>query len=556
MSKIVVLNSGGFDSITLLRSVVAEHEKDEVHSLHFNYGERNQKQQLECVNKVCERLNIPNICIELPPISWTSRDFYKESNNYGSQYLEYRNLIFLSYALSYAESIGAEKIYLATLKGLHYPDTSEVFFEGLNHFSKPLSNIEVVAPFSQYEKIDLVYYANKYGVGLDEFFSCDTPNSEGEPCGECADCKDIEVLNKILTIDHPHKALVMNGFNYTDPEFIRLSREQKVREVRLLINNDCQLKCSHCFYGFEDTKSPILSNEELYEVVLEAEELGIENIHFSGKEPLYDDSIVWFAKKMFEDNLNITFDIVTNGVNIPKYAQDLKRYGLKKFYLSVDDVLDSNGIRSVHGVTDRALRVCCAENIEVEIFIDLHENNYNKVYDIVSYLSDTYPCVSSFYIRTIRNIGSAKDMDLLPVKYLEQTFLDIVKSAKTYTDKEFNMNIGIEYEHSIYRGGEDNIFIDVLDTQDLMFTTLILPNFHMVLEDRCYRYEFQITITPDGYALGCGSEVSCENYDETSVGNIRDYSLKELIERGKDIVTGTCNKNYCNNGCKKCSFLY
>lgn len=555
MSKIVVLNSGGFDSVVLLHYIKFENPNSEITSLHFKYGARNQKQQLESVDNVCERLDIRNVCIDIPPISWTSRDFYGESNSYESQYLEYRNLIFLSYAISYAESIGANSVYLATLKGLHYPDTSDTFFKGINSFTKPLSNIEVITPFSTCEKIDLIYYANKYSVNCGEFFSCDTPDSLGNPCGKCADCEDIKFINNVLTLDHPHKVLVRNGYDYTDPDFIKVSREQKVKEIRLLLNNSCQLKCRHCFYGFEDTKLPVLSNEELYKIVQEADKLGLENVHFSGKEPLYDDSIVWFAKKMFEDKLNITFDIVTNGINIPKYAHDLKKYGLKKFYLSVDDVLNANGIRSVKGVTDKALKVCCDENIDVEIFIDLHSNNCDKVLDIVSYLSDTYSCVSRFYIRTIRNIGNAKDMKLLSISELEQAFVGILNSAVKYPDKKFEMNIGIEYEAVIYNG-EDNMFVEPLETQDFMFTTLVLPNFNMILEDRCYRYEFQITITPDGFALGCGSEVSCDNYDKISVGNVRDHSLEELIQIGKDTVTGVCNENYCGNDCKKCSFLY
>lgn len=553
MSKIVVLNSGGFDSVVLMNYLQDVHEGDEIHSLHFLYGANNEKQQLECVSKVCEKVGAVNRVIQLPVIDWSTNDFYSDTiKGYKEQYLEYRNLIFLSYALSYAESIGADKIYLATLKSHGYVDTSEVFFKGINSFSMPLTNIEVVTPFSNFEKVDLIYHVNKYGINKTDYFTCDAP-VEGKPCGECGDCKALEFINDILKIDFPHKALVVSGYDYSDPTFIDLLVNQKITEVRLLINNLCQLKCKHCFYGFEDTKAPVLSKEELYDVILQADKLGIENIHFSGKEPLYNDDILWYAHKMKEDNLSITFDLVTNGINIPKYAEELRDCGLKKFYLSVDDIMHTNGVRSVQGVTDKALKVCSDLGITVEIFIDLHSNNYNKVFDIISYLVDNYSCVKSFYIRTIRNIGSAENMTMLSKDNLLETYKQVSSASEKYTSIEFSLNISIEYEKVLYDGTLNEI-ADMLDILDYSFMCNVTENFMLILEDSCSRYSTQITVTPDGYVLGCASEVSSADYDKLSVGNVKDLSLESLIQKGKNEITPTCNENMCF-GCKKCSFL-
>lgn len=553
MSKIVVLNSGGFDSVVLMNYLHTIQEEKEIYSLHFTYGAKNEAQQLECVNRVCEKVGAVSKIIALPEINWTAREFYKDGScEYESQYLEYRNLIFLSYALSYAEAIGAEKIYLATLKSHGYIDTCETFFKGINSFSKPLTNIEVVTPFSDLEKADLIYYVNKCGVKDTDYFTCDDP-IDGKPCGKCGDCKTLEYVNEILKIDFPHKALVVSGYDYSDPTFIDLLVNQKVTEVRLLINNLCQLKCKHCFYGFEDTKAPVLSKEELYDVILQADKLGIENIHFSGKEPLYNDDILWYAHKMKDDNLSITFDLVTNGINIPKYAEELRDCGLKKFYLSVDDVMHTNGVRSVQGVTDKALKVCSDLGITIEIFIDLHSNNYNKVFDIISYLVDNYSCVKSFYIRTIRNIGSAESMTMLSKDNLLETYKQVLSASNKYTGVDFSLNINIEYEQVLYDGTHDEI-TDMLDLLDNLFMCNVTENFMLILEDSCSRYSTQITVTPDGYVLGCASEVSSEDYDKLSVGNVKDLSLESLIQKGKSEITPTCNENMCF-GCKKCSFL-
>lgn len=196
MSRAVVLNSGGFDSIVLINYLHTILGEENLHSLHFLYGANNEKQQLRCVNKVCEKLGIVNKVIKLPPIDWTASNFFTDSDyEVKSQYLEYRNLIFLSYALSYAEAIKADKIYLAFLNNSHYPDTSPAFLQALNSFCQPESGISIDAPFIFDSKFRLGHIANYLGITSEDYFSCDKPTPEGKPCGECLDCetlKDVE----------------------------------------------------------------------------------------------------------------------------------------------------------------------------------------------------------------------------------------------------------------------------------------------------------------------------------------------------------------------------
>lgn len=200
MSKIVVLNSGGFDSVVLMNYLHTIQEEKEIYSLHFLYGANNEKQQLECVNKVCEKLGAVNKVIQLPLIDWTQSNFFKaEGYEKQSQYLEYRNLIFLSYALSYAEAIGADKVYLALINNSGYPDTTIEFLQGLNSFCEPASHIVIDAPFIFDGKQRLAHIAQYLGIKEDEYFSCDVPTTEGRPCGECDDCVAIkEIFKKVL----------------------------------------------------------------------------------------------------------------------------------------------------------------------------------------------------------------------------------------------------------------------------------------------------------------------------------------------------------------------
>lgn len=390
-------------------------------------------------------------------------------------------------------------------------------------------------------------------VSTEDYFSCDVPINN-KPCGECADCKELKEVEDILTINHYHKALVYNNYDYLDPKFKELLSKEPIFELRMLHNNSCQLKCKHCFYGFEETKSPILAKEKLYSAIKEAAELGISNIHFSGKEPLFDDEILWYANKIKEDNLPLTFDIVTNGINVPKYAKELKDCNIKCIHLSVDDVMSSNGVRKIKGVTEKALESCCKEGIDVDIYIDLHENNFNKVSSIIKFLAERYSCVKSFYVRTIRSIGNAINIPLLDYMCILTTVEQVKECAKLYPTKSFIMSLGIEYEQVIF-GYEDSDILQTMFTNlDNHFTDCYFDNLRFILEDCCKRYACQVTLTPDGYLLGCTSEVASEDYDKLSVGNIKDHPLKELIDLGKKTITPYCNDNLCD-GCKKCSFL-
>ena len=200
MSRVVVLNSGGFDSIVLMNYLHTVQGEENIHSLHFLYGASNEEQQLRCVNKVCEKLGAVNKVIQLPPIDWTTSEFFKDTEyNESSQYLEYRNLIFLSYALSYAEAIKADKIYLAFINNSQYPDTSLEFLQGLNSFCQPSSGISIDAPFIFDSKYRLGHIAKYLGITHEDFFSCDKPTADGSPCGECLDCMTLKEIQESIS---------------------------------------------------------------------------------------------------------------------------------------------------------------------------------------------------------------------------------------------------------------------------------------------------------------------------------------------------------------------
>lgn len=544
MDKIVVLNSGGFDSTCLINHVFYTLEKgSDIHSLHFTHGNRNAKQETKCVRKVCKKLGVENHTIKLPKMSWTKGNFYSKGYDVHSQYLEYRNLIFLSYAISFAESIGAKRIYLAILKShWGYNDTSKEFIRKINSISEQ-SGIKIITPFSNYDKDNLKKFVIDYGIKVNEYFSCDVPTIFGNRCNKCLDCQDLKSIESDLMVNTPVKRYIISK-NLKDKHFMWLEKTEPIKEIRFLLNNKCQLKCKHCFYGFDSMVGKQLDNETLYRALKDSFELGVSHVHFSGKEPLFDDNIFWYTRKFKKEFPEITWSVVTNGINIPKYVNTLKEQGCERVFLSVDDVLDTNGVRTNH-TTIKALDSLNESEIPTEIFIDLHEKNKGKISDIIRTLYKKYPrIIKQFYIRTIKPIGNASSFSLLTCEDINNVYEQLKEvSSPNYS---IVFSIGIEYVPVISNSplGHD------IEEQNKYFSCIFGDNFTVYLESFCNRYQTQVTLTPDGYLLGCASEVSSSNYDKISVGNITEYSMKSLFKKGKRKLI-QCQKE----NCYRCSFL-
>lgn len=218
--KIIVLNSGGFDSVTLLNLVCAEYPEAEITSLFFNYQQRNLEKEREKSREAVSKLNkkgakINHLEIDIPPIFWTNSSLYYSEGDINNQYIEMRNLIFISYALSLAEHIKANKIYMAIIDGGNYTDTSKKFIRATKKYIKDILNIDYETPFLELTKIELSELVKKFNISLEDSFSCNTPvkddNGNLIPCGKCGDCKDLELVKKLLDNDEETINFVRNS---------------------------------------------------------------------------------------------------------------------------------------------------------------------------------------------------------------------------------------------------------------------------------------------------------------------------------------------------------
>ena len=530
--KILVLNSGGFDSVTMLHELRKTKPSAQIHTLFFDYGQRSEVMEERCATKVSNKLDCKFHKIKLPSMDWTNSNFFNDDyKSIESQYLEYRNLIFLSYALSLSQSIGAAEIYLAVLKShWGYADTSPEFLTLMNSLSM-LQGIKIIAPYRDLDKPDVMLRAYKYGVTPNTWWSCDTPKSEEfliSPCGECPDCKSLEEANEYLKVT-PYRAHFQKEFSFEEAV-----KDYPLKELRVLLNNKCQLNCKHCFYGFDDMVEAPLTTDEMRSVITQALLLGVKSIHYAGKEPLYDGTIFEYVEWVHDSYPDVEQSVVTNGINVPKYADGISRLGLKVF-LSVDF---NHFLRSETTALD-ALDALQSHGIKPIVFIDLHQNNYDKIYGLMEKLYFKYR-IDTFHLRTLRNVGNAT-YNTLPELSVKQVIEAIEQAYKFnvahYGDINMvSVDIGCAYAKAFLNEAQFDNCSDMVNWELENIeagTNYINDKFRLNIEYFCCKYISSVTVTPDGFILGCGAEVANPNYDKVSVGNVRDYSLYALVNKGK-----------------------
>ena len=203
MSKrAVCIISGGMDSA--LAAQIAKEEGYEIIALHFNYGQRTEKRELESFRKIAEHLDA-NECyeIDLPffeqigASALTDRSIEVPTGGLGEgvpvTYVPFRNGIFLSIASAIAEKHGAEALFIGVVEedSSGYPDCRESYIrkmqEAVNLGTKEETAIEIKMPLVALKKSQIVQRALELGVPLEYTWSC--YRDEERACGVCDSCR-------------------------------------------------------------------------------------------------------------------------------------------------------------------------------------------------------------------------------------------------------------------------------------------------------------------------------------------------------------------------------
>ena len=201
--KAVVLLSGGLDSATTL--FYAKKKGFNVICIIFDYGQRHKK-EIKSAVKIANKARCPYeiIKIRLPwkgsalldrSISIPRNSSFKKRQGIPVTYVPARNTIFLSFALSCAEAIGAKSIFIGAnaIDFSGYPDCRPNYYVQFNRLSRlatkvsqERSDIKIFTPLINKSKREIVILAKKLRVPLELTWSCYKGNKE--PCRVCDSC--------------------------------------------------------------------------------------------------------------------------------------------------------------------------------------------------------------------------------------------------------------------------------------------------------------------------------------------------------------------------------
>ena len=213
-SKAVVLVSGGLDSAVTLAVAAAELGARNCWTISFDYGQRHRV-ELAAAARVAEALGIPPIHrlvlkVDLRAIGGSALtadiDVPKDAGPRAEHdvpitYVPARNLIFLSCATGYAETVGGDRIYIGAnaVDYSGYPDCREPFlraFEaaanaGTKAGAEDGRTLRVIAPLVHLSKVEIIRLGAKLGVDFSLTTSCYDPReADGRvlACGHCDSC--------------------------------------------------------------------------------------------------------------------------------------------------------------------------------------------------------------------------------------------------------------------------------------------------------------------------------------------------------------------------------
>lgn len=208
--KAVVLLSGGLDSATTL--AVAHSDGFQCYALIFAYGQRH-KREIDAAKKVAEYLGAAEhrvIEIDLAAFGGSAltdeaidvprdRTGLDNSNRIPVTYVPARNTIFLSYALAWAEVLGAFDIFIGVNSTDYsgYPDCRAEFiaaFEKTANLATAAAvenkgRYRIHTPIIEMTKAQIIQTGTKLGVDYSLTHSCYDPDEQGRSCGRCDSCR-------------------------------------------------------------------------------------------------------------------------------------------------------------------------------------------------------------------------------------------------------------------------------------------------------------------------------------------------------------------------------
>ena len=209
MKRAVVLLSGGLDSTTVL--AIAKDNGFACYAISFLYGQRHKielvkAQEVAARHGVVQHVIVDFNLRQFGGSALTSdiavpkdRSILDMGRGIPVTYVPARNTIFLSFALAWAETLGASDIFVGVnaLDYSGYPDCRPEYIEAYERMAnlatkagvEGTKKLSIHTPLIQMTKAQIIQTGLALGVDYGITSSCYDPGPEGQPCGQCDSCQ-------------------------------------------------------------------------------------------------------------------------------------------------------------------------------------------------------------------------------------------------------------------------------------------------------------------------------------------------------------------------------
>jgi 7-cyano-7-deazaguanine synthase len=208
LKKAVVLLSGGLDSATCLAICRADGYLP--YAISFRYGQRHAI-ELERAATIASRYDVAqHVIISLDlggfggsALTDTAIEVpkHKSADEIGSDipitYVPARNTVFLSYALAWAEVLGASDLFVGVnaLDYSGYPDCRPEYIQAFETMANLATKsamegnrVRIHTPLIHWTKAEIIRRGLELGVDYSQTLSCYDPDTTGRPCTQCDSC--------------------------------------------------------------------------------------------------------------------------------------------------------------------------------------------------------------------------------------------------------------------------------------------------------------------------------------------------------------------------------
>lgn len=197
--KVIVLVSGGMDSVTALWQAHADPQLNVVAGLSFDYGSKHNAKEIPMAARNCARHDIPHHITTLNFGMFESAllkggdsipDGHYEEESMKQTVVPFRNGIMLAYAAGVAESLKVDGVVIAAHIGDHaiYPDCRSEFLVAMGAAiaAGTYAQVEILSPYGSMSKAEIVSQGVALGVQYEDTWSC--YKGSDLHCGTCGTC--------------------------------------------------------------------------------------------------------------------------------------------------------------------------------------------------------------------------------------------------------------------------------------------------------------------------------------------------------------------------------